>query len=139
MTFDLVVWHWLFVKVKKADVIRCRLLYCTLLPGIMSMDLLLCEISPFVYSMWPLTFTCDLHRLSRSLSFLIIICILCCWMFVPKMKSVGSVEFEIWTFVYRKLKWRHYDVINYLIFIKFTYKSTKGIIKWHTNFQFDQP
>ena len=27
--FDLVVWLWPFVKVKKADVIRCRLLYCT--------------------------------------------------------------------------------------------------------------
>ena len=25
-------------------------------------------------------------------------------MFVPKMKFVGSVEFEIWTFVWRKLK-----------------------------------
>ena len=27
----------------------------------------------------------------------IIRCILCFWMFVPKLKFVGSVEFEIWT------------------------------------------
>ena len=51
VTFDLVVWPWSFVKVKKADVIKCRLLYCTLVPGMMSMGLLLYEISPFVYLM----------------------------------------------------------------------------------------
>ena len=28
-------------------------------------------------------------------------------MSVPKIKFVGSVEFEIWTFVWRKLKRRH--------------------------------
>ena len=33
VTFDLVVWPWPFVKVKKADVIWCHLLYCTLVPG----------------------------------------------------------------------------------------------------------
>ena len=37
------------IKVKKVDVIRCRLLYCTLVPGMMSNGLLLYEISPFVY------------------------------------------------------------------------------------------
>ena len=37
-----------FVKVKKSDVIRCRLLYCTLVPGVMSMGLLIYEISTFV-------------------------------------------------------------------------------------------
>ena len=62
VTFDLVVWP--FVKVKKADVIRCRLLYCTLVPGMMSMYLILYEISPFVYFMW----NCDLKLLSRSLA-----------------------------------------------------------------------
>ena len=65
---DLVVWPWPFVKVKKANVIRCLLLYFTLVPGMRSTGLLLYEISPFVYFIWPLTFTCDLHRLSRSLS-----------------------------------------------------------------------
>ena len=69
---------------------------------------------------------------------LIIRCILCCWMFVPKMKFVGSVEFEIWTFVWRKLKWGHHDVITNLIFMKFKKKSAKGISKRHTKFQFDQ-
>ena len=48
--------------------------------------------------------TFDLHlwpTLSVKVTFtLMMICILCCWMFVPKMKSVGSVEFGIWTFVY---------------------------------------
>ena len=38
-------------------------------------------------------------------------------MFVPKMKFVSAVEFEIWTFVWRKLKWRHHDVIIRLIFL----------------------
>ena len=42
MTFDLVVWHWPFIKVKKADVIRCHLLHCTLVPGMMSMGLIIC-------------------------------------------------------------------------------------------------
>ena len=31
------VWPWPFAKVKKAFVIRCRLLYCTMVPGMMSM------------------------------------------------------------------------------------------------------
>ena len=57
VSFDLVVWHWPFIKVKKADVIRCRLLYCTLIPGMMSMGLLLYVISPFVYFIWPSTVT----------------------------------------------------------------------------------
>ena len=42
--------------------------YCTLLPGMMSMGLLLYEISPFVYFIWHLTFTYDLQLLARSLT-----------------------------------------------------------------------
>ena len=55
VTFDLVVWPCPFVKVKKADVIRCRLLYCTLVPGMMSMGLILYEISPvfILCDIWP--------------------------------------------------------------------------------------
>ena len=68
VTFDLLVLPWPFVKVKKADVIICHFLYCTLVPGMMSMGLIFYEISPFVYFMWPLTFTCDLQLLSRSLA-----------------------------------------------------------------------
>ena len=69
VTFDLVVWPWSVVKVKKADVVRCRFLYCTLVPGMMSMGSIVYEISPFVYFMWPLPITCDLLLLSRSLEF----------------------------------------------------------------------
>ena len=50
----------------------CHLLYCTLLPGMISMDLLLYKISTFVYFMWPLTFTCDLQLLSMSLAFMLL-------------------------------------------------------------------
>ena len=57
------------VKVKNAYVIRCRLLYCTLVPGMMSMSVLVCEIWPLVHVLWPLTFACVLHRPSRWLSF----------------------------------------------------------------------
>ena len=86
--------------------------------------------------------TLDLHLWPSSsvkvTVILIIICILCCCMFVPKMKSVGSVEFEIWTFVYRKIKWRHYDVITHLILMLFTYISANSICRRHTKFHFDQ-
>ena len=44
VTFDLEVWPLPFFKVKKADVIICCLLYCTLLPGMMSMCLIFYEI-----------------------------------------------------------------------------------------------
>ena len=65
VTFDLMVWPWLFVKAKKANVIRCRLLYFTLVSGTMTMGLILYETSPFFYCMWPLTFICDLQLLWR--------------------------------------------------------------------------
>ena len=76
----------------------------------------------FDLHLWPSAFvkvTCTL----------IIISNLCCKMFVVvcSLKFVGSVEFEIWTFVWRKPKWRHYDVITNLILLKFTYKSAKSI------------
>ena len=96
------------------------------------------EISPFIYffvtfdlHLWPLAFV----KITYTL---VIRCIECCWMFVPKMKFGVPVEFEIWTFVYRALKWRHYDVITNLILMKFTYKSARSICKWYTKFQFDQ-
>ena len=43
-----------------------------------------------------------------------------------KMKFVCSIEFEMWTIIWRKLKWRHNDVITHSIFIKLKHKSTKG-------------
>ena len=38
---------------KKASVINCRLLYCTLVPGMMSVSVIVCKI-------WPLVHFCDL-------------------------------------------------------------------------------
>ena len=64
------VWPWPFVKVKKDYVIRCRLLFCTVVLGMMSMGLILYEILQFVYLMWHLTITCDLQPLSRTLDLL---------------------------------------------------------------------
>ena len=69
--FELVVWHWPFVKVKKADVIKWRLLYCTLVPGMMSMGLILYEISLFGFflcDLWPspVTFCICLGHLNLS-------------------------------------------------------------------------
>ena len=59
VTFDLELWPWPYIKVKKAYVIR--LLYCTLVPGIMSVSVIVCEIWLLVHFMWPLTFACNLH------------------------------------------------------------------------------
>ena len=52
------------------------------------------------------------------------------------MKFVGSIEIEIWIIVWRKLRWRHNDVIAHLIFffIIFKCKSTKGLSQQHTKF-----
>ena len=36
----------------------------------MSVSVIVCDIWPYVHFLWPLTFACDLHRPSRSLSFL---------------------------------------------------------------------
>ena len=47
-----------------------RLLYRTLVPSMMSVSVIVCEIWPLVHFIWPLNFACDLHRPSRSLSFL---------------------------------------------------------------------
>ena len=85
-------------------------------------------ISPLIICLFYVTF--DLHlwpSFCQGHLHFVIRCIWCCWMFVPKMKFVGSVEFEIWAIVWRKLNWCHYDVIPHLIFMKFLYKSTKGI------------
>ena len=46
-------------------------------------------------------------------------CTLCSCILVPSMKFLGSIEFEIWTIVLRKLKWRHNDVITHSNFMKF--------------------
>ena len=137
VTLDLDVWPWSYFKAKKAYVIRCRLLYCALVPGMMSMGLILYEISSLVYFMWHLTFTYDLQLLSRSFalnSFDVFYVFECLY---QKLKFVGSIEFEIWTFVWRKRKWRNHDVITYLISMKFDNKSAKGIIKRHIKFIFD--
>ena len=45
-------------------------------------------------------------------------CTLCNCTLVPSIKLVGKIEFEIWTIVYRKLKWRHNDIIIHSSVIK---------------------
>ena len=63
--FDLDVWPWHYGS-------RCHLLYCTFVPGMMTVSVILilvCEILPSVHFLWSLTFTCDRKRRSRSLSF----------------------------------------------------------------------
>ena len=69
--------------------------------------------------LWSLTF---LLWPSRSLLFLSLDG---CYVLVPSTKFVGLKEFEIWTIVWRKLKWRHNDVICHFNFMKFKHKSTK--------------
>ena len=78
MTFDFDVWLWPYLKIKTADVIRFRLLYCTLVSGMIPVSVIFCEIWTLVhffvtfnFHLWPsssvkVTFT------------LIILCILCC-------------------------------------------------------------
>ena len=68
LSFNL--WPWDMTLVKKVYVIRCRLLYFTLIPCKMSLSVIVCEIWPFLHFLWPRTFACDLHRPSRSLSFI---------------------------------------------------------------------
>ena len=65
-------------------------------------------------------------------------CTLCSCTLVPSMKFVGLIEFEIWTTVCRKLKWRHNDLITYSNLIKFKHKSTKSISKRQTEFHFER-
>ena len=109
LTFDLVVWPWPFVKVKKADVIRCRLLYCTLVPGMMSVSVIICEIWPLVHfcDLWPSPVTFIVRQGHFHFYHQ------CCCVLVPSTKCVGSIKFEIWTIVLKKLKWRHNDVITH--------------------------
>ena len=118
---------------KKAYVIyRYRLLYSTLVPGMMSVRVIVCEIWSLVYfHLWPSS--------SVKVTFIIIIrwTLYCCLM-VPSTKFVGSIEIEKWTIIWIRMKWRHNDVITHSIFMKFKHKTTKGISKRHAEFQFDQ-
>ena len=67
-------------------------------------------ISSFDLRLWPSS--------SVKVTFIFIIrWTLCCCVLVPSIKFVCSIEFEIWTIVWRKLKWRHNDVITYLFFL----------------------
>ena len=97
----------------------CDLAHSSRSKKLMSLDVAYCT-EPWyqVWCLWVYYFTWyhhlftlfDLHlwpsAFVKVTCTLIIICISCCWIFVIKRKFVGSVEFEIWTFVYRKLNWR---------------------------------
>ena len=85
--------------------------------------------------LWPSPVTFSIIMSSKSL---IIRCTLYHCTLVPSMKFVGSIEYEIWTIVCRKLKWRHNDVIIHSNFMKFKHMSTKGISKRKNKFHFDR-
>ena len=57
--FDLDVWPWPYFKIKKAYFIRCHLLYCAFVLGMISVNVIVCEMWPIIHFLWPLTFTCD--------------------------------------------------------------------------------
>ena len=109
MTFYLGVWLWPYGKVKKAYVIWCRLLHCMYLGT--RFDVCECNsLRDISISSFFVTF--DLHLWPSSsvkvIFFLINGWMLCCRILVPSMKLVCSIEFEILTIVWRKLKWRHH-------------------------------
>ena len=70
VTFDLYLRPWPYFKVKKAYVILCRLLYCVLVPGMMSVNVIVFEIWPLIHfcDLWPSPVTyslCQGHFLSN--------------------------------------------------------------------------
>ena len=67
----------------------------------------------FDLRLWPLSSV-------KVTSIFIIRWTLYCCVLVPNKKCVGSIEFDIWTIVWRKLKWRH----NYVISI-YKYRKTE--------------
>ena len=104
VTIDLDVWRWPYVKVKKAYVIRCRLLYCTFI--VIMYDV--CEWNS-LHAITHMSFfvNFDLHPWPSAyikVTFTIISrCTLYSCTLVPSIKFVGSIEFEIWTIVCRNL------------------------------------
>ena len=113
------------------------LLYCTLVLGMMYVSVI--SLRDMTISSFFMTFDLRLWPSSSvKVTFIFIIrWTLCCCVLVPCTKFVGSIKFEIWIIVCRKLKWRQNDVVTYSIFMKFKHKSTKGIFKRHTEFHFD--
>ena len=70
----------------------CRLLYCTLVPGIMSVSVIVCKIWPLVHL--PVTFIVRQGHFYSIIRWMLRCCVL-----VPSTKFVGSIGFEIWTIV----------------------------------------
>ena len=134
VTFDIDLWPWHYIKVKTLYVIRLHLLYCSLVPGMMSassVGAIVYEILPFVDILWSLTFVCDL-QLHGYFHFHhhVVVYWYQIWFICP-------IEIEMWTkHLNKKLKLRHNDVITDSILMKFKYKPTKGISKWQIEFQF---
>ena len=59
------LWPWVVTLTLCQDyVIRCRLLYCSLVPGMMSVSVIVCEIWPLVYfhDLWPSPVTFIVHQ-----------------------------------------------------------------------------
>ena len=67
--FNLELWPWPG-QGQKGLCHKMSLVVFNLVPGMMSVILIVCEIWPLIHCLWPLTFAYDLPRQSRSLSFL---------------------------------------------------------------------
>ena len=96
----LVIVYWPYVKVKKGYIIRCRLMYCTLVSGMLSMSVSVYK--TFGLHLWP--------SVSVKVTFTLIVrCILCCCILVSSIKFVGYIELR-YVLLFKK-KWCHNGVI----------------------------
>ena len=117
---------------------------------LMSLDFAYCIVS--WYQVWCKCFTryiyhhllilCDLWPHLWPSAFVMVTCTFVIYLMMLNVCTKNEVcRFNrIWNMhnCMEKLKWRHHDVIPHLIFMKFLYKSAKGISKRHTKFQIDQ-
>ena len=128
------------LKSRSKRLMSLDVIYCIVpwYPGMMSMGLILYEISPFVYFMWPLTlwpsafvkFTCTLIIRCISIFMLLNHC--------TKTQVCRFSRKRNIAICMEKFEWRHYDVITLLIFMKFDYISPMCISMRHIKFQFDR-
>ena len=94
------LWPWrvtlTLLQGQESYVIRCRLLYCALIPGMMNLNVTVCEIWPLIHfvtfdlHLWPSAYV----KVSFTLISRCTLCICSCTL-VPSIKFVGSTELEI--------------------------------------------
>ena len=116
VTFDLELWPWTYFKVGKAYIIRCRLLYCAMVLGMMSVNVIVCEIWPLIHFLWHLTFTCDFHLMSRSLSLqsLDVLYVVVHWYQVWPSSTISVIHLICWMML---SSWRDFDL--YISLLKY--------------------